>query len=102
MAKTFALPSAAQQEQRAFDRGLMSAFEKVTLKPDTAYGVLVIELDDTVDRPGDYAALKEAILAIAGLNDLELVIDGKTPASVPEGRELRAEVGLTVKRPEVP
>jgi hypothetical protein len=49
----------------------------------------LLALNPAVNQPGDYAALKAAIEAVTGVVEIELLIDGQAPSSIPTGKELR-------------
>ena len=63
-----------------------------TLVVGRKYAVCLIRLATAVNQPADYPALKAAIEAIAGVNEVTLLIDGQAPANIPTGKQLRLVV----------
>jgi len=81
-------PTADTQQVNMYNRAMRRSNVKV-LSLDQKYAVCLISLAPAVNQPGDYAALRAAIEAITGIQEIELLIDGQTPSSIPVDKELR-------------
>ena len=79
-----------------FSKRLRASTSK-DLENDTKYAVVLLKLAGAV-VPGDYPALKTNIEAIAGIQEVSLLIDHQTRVSVPEYHtqvmSMRADVNL--------
>lgn len=75
------------------------------LENDTKYAVVLLKLGESV-VPGDYAALRAAIVGIAGIQDVDLLIDHQTRSTIPVNHtqviRITADVGLRDDTPEPP
>lgn len=80
--KALTVPSADEQQKLVYNRKVRVS-NQVELPLDKKLAVVVLQLAPAVER-SDYPELKTAIEAIAGIQDVELLVDGKTPASIPE------------------
>lgn len=74
--------------------------ENIVLEPETQYAICLVRLHDSV-TPGDYPTLKTNIEAVAGVQEISLLVGRTTPAtaSLPvasEGNETREVVKLRV------
>ncbi len=93
-------PTSADLARLAFSKGKRAAVS-VDLEDDTQYAVCLVTLADAV-TPGDYAALRAAIVAVAGIADVELLIHHRTVAEPPDEcrqtARIRADVTLKDER----
>lgn len=99
---TIAEPTADQQMQAMYNRAMRATAPARVMTPDQKYAVCLIELGPVVDQPGDYAALKTAIEAVPGIQEISLLIDGQCPASVPGDTELRLYVSAHTRLDNTP
>jgi len=87
--QTLTEPSADEQQIRMYNTRMKRSSVKV-LAADTKYAMVLLRLHADVTQPGDYATLAGAMTAIAGVQEVSLLIDTHgTPAAIPEGKELR-------------
>jgi hypothetical protein len=84
-------PTPDQQQQIIYNKR-MRGTNIVAVDPDQKFAVTLIKLAAGVNQPGDYPALKTAIEAIAGIQEISLLIDGQTPSTIPAETELRVLV----------
>jgi hypothetical protein len=56
---------------------------KVSINPDQKFAIIILKLGASVTQ-GDYPALNAQIEAIDGIQDLDLLIDGKVPTTLPQ------------------
>ena len=61
----------------------LRANSSMDLENDTKYALCVLKLAGAV-TPADYPALKTNIIAVTGIQDVDLLIDHQTKATVPE------------------
>ena len=85
---TITEPSADQQMLNRYNTRMKRSNVKV-LELDRKYAVCLISLAAGVTQPDDYAALKTAIEDVTGVTEIELLIDGQCPSSIPSGKQLR-------------
>ena len=73
------------------------------LEDDTKYAIVLVKLAGAVE-PSDYPTLKTNIEAVVGVQNVSLLIDHQTRASVPENHvqvlRMRADVKLRDDTPE--
>lgn len=95
--KTLTEPSADAQLERLYNTG-MAAVEQVDLVTGTKYALCLLRLAGAV-TPADYPAIKTAIEGATGVQEIILLIDHETRASVPIGKKLMlvAEMNLRVE-----
>lgn len=86
--QTITEPTADEKQLQIYNTRMKRSNVKV-LELDRKYAVCLISLHAAVNQPGDYTALKTAIEAVTGVQQVELLIDGQCPASIPTGKELR-------------
>ena len=85
--QTITEPSADEQKVDLYNTRMRRSNVEV-LVADSKYAVCLIRLHPAVNQRGDYPALKVALEAVAGIQDVSLLIDGHAPAVVPKGKEL--------------
>jgi len=90
------VPSADEQQKLVYNRSVR-ANNSVELPLGKKLAVVVLQLAPSVER-SDYAVLGAAIKGITGIQGVDLVVDGQTPASIPPNTTLRlvAEVQLRI------
>ena len=84
--KTLAVPSVDEQQKLAYNRKVKAA-GTVVLPLGQKLASVVLQLSPAVTK-ADYPALKAAIEAVAGIQEVALLVDGITPDSIPENTEL--------------
>lgn len=88
-------PSADQQKINTYNRGMRSA-DKIPLETDQLYALCLLKLNNTV-VPADYPTLKSAIEAVTGVQNISLIVDHHTTATVPSGMQLDAVVEINLR-----
>ena len=104
MAITITEPTADELVNLAFQHKLRAS-ASADLENDTKYAVCLLKLHSAM-TPGDYPALKTAIEGVTGVQNISLLIDHQTRASVPEYHvqvlRMRADVTLRDDTPVEP
>jgi hypothetical protein len=95
MAKTLTEPTANQIVLDTYNRGMV-AVDKLDLSVDQLYALCLIKLNNAV-VPADYPALKAAIEAITGIQQISLVIDHHTRTTVPTDTKLVAVLEINLR-----
>lgn len=95
MAKTLAEPTSDQQLVDVYNRGMRTA-ERITLDTDQLYAICLLKLNNAV-QPSDYLALKTAIEAITGIQNISLIIDHRTRATIPADTQLNCIVEFNLR-----
>lgn len=98
---TITEPSADALQRIMYNKG-MRGNGRVTIPTNRKFAVTLIELAGAVDQPGDYAVLKAAIVAIAGIQDIHLLVDGQAPSSIPANTELSVVVDGNLRIEDLP
>ena len=75
------------EKQKLIYRNKVKTSNKIDLDVDTKYIVLGLQLAVAV-TPEDFPVLKDAILAIQGIQEIKLLLSGQTPASIPADTKL--------------
>ncbi len=73
----------------------------VDLDLDQLYAVVLVKLNASV-TPADYPALKTAIEAVVGVQEIDLLVDRKTRATLPPDTKLTANVTVRLNIVDVP
>lgn len=84
--KTLTVPSADEQQKLVYNRKVRQG-NSVELPLDKKLACVVLRLSPVVTQ-ADYPTLAAAITDIAGIQDVDLLVDGQTPASIPDGTKL--------------
>ena len=102
MTTTLTEPTADQTVVNTYNRGMV-AVDKKDLDTDQLYALCLLKLNNSV-VPGDYPALKAAIEAITGVQEIQLVIDHHTRATVPADTKIVAimEINLRIESTVTP
>ena len=76
----------------------LRANAQTDLENDTKYAVVVLKLANAM-TPADYPALKANIIAVAGVQDVDLLFDHQTRATVPANHTqvLRCGADITLR-----
>jgi len=76
----------------------LRASNQMDLENDTKYAVVVLKLANAV-TPADYPALKTNIIAVTGVQDVDLLFDHQTRATVPANHTqvLRCGADITLR-----
>ena len=101
MVQTITEPTADEKQQLIYNRK-MRAGATVTVDPSQKFAVVLIKLAPAVNQPGDYPALAAAINAIPGIQEIELLIDGVTPAAIPANTQLRIVSEAQIRIDDLP
>ena len=89
---TISEPSADQQQKNLYNSSRMQRSNYAEIATEQKVAVVVLKLAPGVDQPGDYAALKTAVEAITGIQNVELMVDGQAPATIPADHHMRLYV----------
>lgn len=84
--QTLTVPSADEQQKLVYNRKV-KASNSIELLLNKKLACVILQLNGVV-VPDDYPALAAAIKAIPGIQDVNLLIDGPTPSSIPENTKL--------------
>lgn len=95
MARTLSEPTADEQLLDIYNRG-MRISDRIVLETDQKYALCLIKLAAAV-TPGDYPALKAAIEAVTGVQEINLVVDHQTRATLPTDTQLVAFLELNLR-----
>ncbi|MHC4605101.1 MAG: hypothetical protein ACYS6W_17435 [Planctomycetota bacterium] len=100
--KTLTEPTADEQQCLVYNRK-MRVSNSAELPLGKKLACVVLQLNGVV-VPDDYPALATAIKAIPGIQDVFLLVDGQTPANIPDDTVLTlvAEVQLRIDNTEAP
>ena len=93
--KTLTEPTADAQVVAAYNRG-MQVSEQVDLLTGTKYALCLLKLNSAVTS-SDYPTLATDVRAVTGIQDISLVVDHETRASVPTGKKLVAVLELNLR-----
>lgn len=89
--ETISEPTADEQQVIVY-RTKMRKRNNTTLDTGRKYALCLIALAPTVTQPDDYASIKSSLLAaVPEIEDIELMIDGVAPPSIPAGTVLRLD-----------
>lgn len=100
--QTLTVPSADEQQKLVYNRKVRKS-NSVELPLDRKLACVILQLSPAVTQ-GDYSTLAAAIKEITGIQDVDLLVDGQTPDSIPEGTKmvLVADVQLRIDELEEP
>ena len=76
--------------------------KSVDIDVDQKYAVVLLCLHANVSQPDDYSALGSAIKDIVGIQDVQLMVDGHTVDSVPDGEKLVAVTKTAIRQVTIP
>ena len=68
---------------------ITSMAQFLDLETDTKYAICLLKLNSAV-VPGDYPNLKSAIEGVTGVQEITLIIDHQTRATIPANTQLKA------------
>ena len=97
---TIVIPSADDQLRMALNQRARAG-NFVLVDAEQKVAVVALKLAPAVTQ-ADYPALKTAIEAIAGIQSVELLVDGQAPATIPAGDELRLYVEAHLRSHPIP
>jgi hypothetical protein len=101
LTKTIIIPSADEQLCIAINKRSKQR-DAVTVPENQKYAVVVLPLVSVVTQE-DYPTLKAEIQDIAGIqSNVKLIVDGKTPDSIPEGKEMFLAVSCHLRVRDIP
>ena len=98
--ETIQIPTAAEAMRDTINRKAKK-HKTITLDPDQKYAAVILKLAAAVTQ-ADYASLGSQITAITGIQSVQLLIDGKTPATIPDGEQYRLVTDVHLRQDEVP
>lgn len=87
MTETLNEPTADQLLVNLYNTRMKKRSE-VDLIPGKKYGICRVRLAASVNQPADYPVLKASLEALAGIQQVVLLIDGQCPVNVAAGRQL--------------
>jgi hypothetical protein len=89
-----------QKLRLAYDKR-MRVHQQVELTVDQLYAMALITLNNSV-VPGDYPTLKTAVEAVAGVQNVNLLFDHHTLASLPADTKLVVNVSIDLNIQDLP
>ncbi len=89
---TITEPSAAQQQKDLYNSSRMQKGNRQVLPTDQKFAVVVVKLAAGVNQPSDYPAIRTEMKNIPGVEEVWLMVDGKTPASIPADHTITLHV----------
>ncbi len=95
MARTLSEPTADEQLLDIYNRGMRIA-DRIVLETDQKYALCLLKLASAVQST-DYPALKAAIEAITGIQEISLVVDHQTRSTLPTDTQLVAILELNLR-----
>jgi hypothetical protein len=98
--KTIRALTEDEQAVLVFNRRMRGA-NSVALNTGQKVAVCALKLAPAVQQ-SDYPALKAAVDAIAGIQEIELLVDFQAPNIVPSGREIRLNIDTQVRLEKQP
>lgn len=84
----------------AYDKR-MHVVKNIVLDADQLYALSLLTLNNAVE-PSDYPALKASIEGITGVQNIALLVDHHTLASLPTDTELRATISIDLDIVDIP
>ena len=87
MTKTIIVPDADEQLTISMNKRARQS-DNLLLDADQKFACVLIKLNPAVTQ-ADYPVLKTNIENITGIQAINLLVDGKVPASLPEDTQLR-------------
>lgn len=99
MAVTIPIPTADQAQQLAVNQSARR-HSMVELPLGQKLAAVLLRLNPAV-TPANYAAIGAAIDAITGIDGVSLLVDGQTPASIPEGTSLFLHMDVQLRIDDV-
>ena len=100
MAETIAELTDEQKLRLAYAKR-MRVHQSVELTVDQLYALCLLSLNNAV-QPTDYPALKTAVETVAGVQEINLVVDHHTLASLPADTKLVASITIDLNIVDVP
>lgn len=98
--QTIAEPSSDAVQKMVYNKAMRRS-NRIVMPADQKLAVVILALASAVTQ-ADYPALKTAIETVSGIQQVNLLIDGKTPASIPEDTELRVCVDAQIRIDDLP
>lgn len=89
-----------QKLRLAYDKR-MRFHQQVELTVDQLYALTLITLNNAV-VPANYPALKAAIVSVTGIQDIDLMADHHTLASLPPDTKLMASISIDLNIVDIP
>jgi len=99
MPNTIPVPT-AEELQRLWQNKRARAANRKDIDADQKWAIVLLELHPAVEQPSDYAAIGAAIADVTGITGVDLLVDGRTVASVPAGEKLTAYVEVAIRQEE--
>lgn len=93
-------PSADARQRLVYNR-YMRKGNLATIATEQKFAVVLLKLGPAITR-ADYPRLRTELLAIDGIDAIELLIDGQAPASIPENTRLVAAVEAQLRIEDTP
>jgi len=100
MAETIIDLTAEQALRLAYDKR-MRMHKRVELTVDQLYALTLLTLNNAV-QPTDYPTLGTAIEAVTGVQNINLLVDHHTLASLPADTKLVADISIDLNIVDIP
>jgi len=98
--ETIEIVSAAEAQKIAMNKR-SKKHKTITVQPGQSLADVMLFLGAGVKK-ADYPGIAGKIKAITGIDDIKLVIDGKFPATVPDGEEYQVSVDVHFRQETIP
>ena len=95
---TIPTTSTDDERRKLWRNKLRDGRKSVTIDAGQKFSVVLIKLHPDVQQPQDYAALGAAIMDVTGIVGVELMVDGRTYDSVPEGDQLEIVATAAIRQ----
>jgi hypothetical protein len=100
MAETITIPDADTQLTLAINKRARKSGSQV-LEADQKFACVILKFAPAVTQE-DYPVLKTALEAVAGIQEVALLVDGKIPASLPVDTQARLHLAAQIQLKEIP
>lgn len=100
MTTTITIPDSDEQLQIAVNKRARAS-GNLLLNADQKFACVLLKLAPAVTQ-GDYPALKTAIEAVTGIQEISLLVDGRVPVSIPVDHRVRLYLEAQVRIEDIP
>jgi len=96
MANTITLPNDKTTAKNTWNRTQQHG--QVTIGPEQKMAIIALSLAPAITQ-GDYPTLKAAIEGIAGIQQVDLLVDGQAPAAatVPDNHDMTVHTNVMIR-----
>ena len=98
--QTLKVPTADEQQKLVYNRKVRAS-NSVELPLGKKLACVVLQLHPDVTQ-ADYSALAATIKVIGGIQDVNLLVDGLTPDSIPDGTKLMLVADVQLRIDDLP